>query len=161
MIAVGAATAQTGILTFLFFGHTQNAVYGFVHQIFLQIAVAVSQRRHVLPHLLDPAPPPPAPARRPAHRGLTGLLWDVGRLLYILVLPHMDLHSVYGPFEVSVSLMIWAFLTGLLLLAAPNIPPPATPCASPTRPTSKRRRRRKKPQSRIPVKRPIPERGSS
>ena len=48
---------------------------------------------------------------------ITGLLWDVGRLLYILVLPHMDLHSVYGPFEVSVSLMIWAFLTGLLLLA--------------------------------------------
>jgi membrane protein len=48
---------------------------------------------------------------------ITGLLWDVGRLLYILVLPHMDLQSVYGPFEVSVSLMIWAFLTGLLLLA--------------------------------------------
>ncbi|MGA7350256.1 MAG: YihY/virulence factor BrkB family protein, partial [Acidobacteriaceae bacterium] len=44
-------------------------------------------------------------------------LWDVGRLLYILVLPHMDLQSVYGPFEVSVRLMIWAFLTGLLLLA--------------------------------------------
>ncbi len=29
----------------------------------------------------------------------------------------MDLHSVYGPFEVSVGLMIWAYLTGLLLLA--------------------------------------------
>jgi len=48
---------------------------------------------------------------------IMGLLWDLGRMLYILVLPHMDLHSVYGPFEVSVSLMVWAFLTGLLLLA--------------------------------------------
>ena len=47
---------------------------------------------------------------------LMGLLWDLGRLLYIWVLPHMDLHSVYGPFEVSVGLMIWAYLTGLLLL---------------------------------------------
>jgi len=32
-------------------------------------------------------------------------------------LPHLDLHSVYGPFEVSVGLMLWAFLSGLLLLA--------------------------------------------
>ena len=35
----------------------------------------------------------------------------------VVVLPHLDLHSVYGPFEVSVGLMIWAFLTGLILLA--------------------------------------------
>jgi uncharacterized BrkB/YihY/UPF0761 family membrane protein len=48
---------------------------------------------------------------------VTGLTWDVGRLVYMVVLPHLDLHSVYGAFDVSVSLMIWAFLTGLLLLA--------------------------------------------
>jgi uncharacterized BrkB/YihY/UPF0761 family membrane protein len=38
-------------------------------------------------------------------------------MLYIAALPWMDLHSVYGPFSVSVSLMLWAFVTGLLLLA--------------------------------------------
>ncbi len=40
MLAVCAATVQTGILTFVFFGHTENAVYGFIHHVFLQIAVA-------------------------------------------------------------------------------------------------------------------------
>jgi membrane protein len=38
-------------------------------------------------------------------------------MLYVAALPWMDLHSVYGPFSVSVSLMLWAFMTGLLLLA--------------------------------------------
>jgi uncharacterized BrkB/YihY/UPF0761 family membrane protein len=35
----------------------------------------------------------------------------------VLVLPRLDFGSVYGPFQVSVGLMIWAFLSGLLLLA--------------------------------------------
>ena len=117
MIAVGAATAQTSIVTFLFFGHTQNAAYGFIHQIFLQIAVAfLSVGMFFLIYWILPHRRLPLRAVLPTAV-LTGLLWDVGRLLYILVLPHMDLHSVYGPFEVSVSLMIWAFLTGLLLLS--------------------------------------------
>ena len=38
-------------------------------------------------------------------------------MIYVKVLPWLDLRSVYGPFSVSVSLMMWAFLTGLLLLA--------------------------------------------
>jgi membrane protein len=117
MVAVGAATAQTSILTFLFFGHTQNAVYGFIHQIFLQIAVAfLSVGMFVIVYWILPNRRLPLRAVLPTAV-IMGLLWDVGRMLYILVLPHMDLHSVYGPFEVSVSLMIWAFLTGLLLLA--------------------------------------------
>jgi membrane protein len=117
MLAVGAAAAQTGILTFVFFGHTQNAVYGFIHQIFLQIAVAfLSVGMFLVVYWILPNRRLPIRAVLPTAV-MVGLLWDVGRLLYILVLPHMDLHSVYGPFEVSVSLMIWAFLTGLLLLA--------------------------------------------
>jgi YihY family inner membrane protein len=117
MIAVGVATAQTGILTFLFFGHTQNAAYGFIHQIFLQIAVAfLSVGMYFVVYWILPNRRLPIRAVLPIAI-IMGLLWDLGRVLYILVLPHMDLHSVYGPFEVSVSLMIWAFLTGLLLLA--------------------------------------------
>ncbi|HUB17308.1 MAG TPA: YihY/virulence factor BrkB family protein [Acidobacteriaceae bacterium] len=117
MIVVGVATAQTTILTFVFFGHTQNAVYGFIHQIFLQIAVAVlSVGMFFVVYWILPHRRLPVRAVLPTAV-ITGLLWDLGRLLYILVLPHMDLHSVYGPFEVSVSLMIWAFLTGLLLLS--------------------------------------------
>jgi YihY family inner membrane protein len=117
MLAVGAATAQTGILTFLFFGHTQNAAYGFIHQIFLQIAVAfLSVGMFFVVYWILPNRRLPIRAVLPIAV-IMGLLWDLGRMLYILVLPHMDLHSVYGPFEVSVSLMVWAVLTGLLLLA--------------------------------------------
>jgi membrane protein len=117
MIAVGASMAQTGILTVLFFGHTQNSVYGFFHQIFVQIAVAfLSVGMFFDVYWILPHRRLPIRAVLPTAV-IVGLLWDLGRLLYILVLPHMDLHSVYGPFEVSVSLMIWAFLTGLLLLA--------------------------------------------
>jgi YihY family inner membrane protein len=46
-----------------------------------------------------------------------GVLWEVGKYLYALVLPRLDFQAVYGMFYVSVSLMIWAFLSGLLLLA--------------------------------------------
>ena len=48
---------------------------------------------------------------------VVGLSWEIAKMLYVQALPYMDLHSVYGPFSVSVSLMLWAFVTGLLLLA--------------------------------------------
>ncbi len=117
LIAVGVATAQTHILGFLFFGHTQNAVYSFFHEAFLEIVVAcLSVAVFFMVYWILPHRRLPVRAVLPTAI-ITGLLWDVGRLLYILILPHMDLNSVYGPFQVSVSLMIWAFLTGLLLLA--------------------------------------------
>ena len=117
MFTVVIATAQTAILTFIFFGHTQNIVFGFINHLFLEIAVAfLSVGMFFVIYWILPNRRLPIRAVLPTAI-VTGLLWDFGRLLYILALPHLDLHSVYGPFEVSVSLMIWAFLTGLLLLA--------------------------------------------
>lgn len=116
-LVAGIATAQSRILTFVFFGHTNNAVFGFFHEAFLQIAVAfLSVAMFFVVYWILPHRRLPIRAVLPTAI-IVGLLWDVGRLLYILILPHMDLNSVYGPFQVSVSLMIWAFLTGLLLLA--------------------------------------------
>jgi YihY family inner membrane protein len=116
MVAVCAATVQTGLLTILFFGHTQNVVFGFIHHLFLQIAVAfMSVGMFFFIYWILPNRKLPVWSVLPTAV-MTGLLWDFGRLVYIWVLPHMDLHSVYGPFEVSVGLMIWAYLTGLLLL---------------------------------------------
>jgi YihY family inner membrane protein len=48
---------------------------------------------------------------------LTGVAWEIMKRLYVHSLPWLDLQSVYGPFSISVSIMMWAFLTGLLLLA--------------------------------------------
>ncbi len=116
MVCVFIATAQTGMLTVLFLWHTQNAVYAFIHRVFLQIAIAVlSVGMFLIIYRVLPNRRLPLRAVLPTAI-VTGLTWDLGRLVYMLVLPRLDLHSVYGAFDVSVSLMIWAFLTGLLLL---------------------------------------------
>ena len=48
---------------------------------------------------------------------IIGLLWELAKYMYVLALPKLDFAAIYGPFYVSVGLMIWAFLSGLLLLA--------------------------------------------
>ena len=48
---------------------------------------------------------------------ITGLVWEAAKLLYMAALPRLDLPSVYGPFATSVGLMMWAFLSGLILLS--------------------------------------------
>lgn len=47
---------------------------------------------------------------------IMGLLSEVLKYCYILALPRLNFEEVYGPFALSVSLMFWAFLSGLLLL---------------------------------------------
>ena len=47
---------------------------------------------------------------------LTGLIWELSKYLYILALHWLDFPEVYGPFALSVTLMFWAFVSGLLLL---------------------------------------------
>ena len=117
ILAVVVTTAQTSVLSFVFFGHTDNVVFEVINHLFLQIAVAcLSVGMFFAIYWILPHRRLPVRAVLPTAV-ICGLAWDLGRLVYILVLPHLDLHSVYGPFEVSVTLMIWAFLTGLLLLA--------------------------------------------
>jgi membrane protein len=48
---------------------------------------------------------------------VTGALWDLAKYAYVLLLPWLNLQEAYGPFSISVTLMVWAFLSGLLLLA--------------------------------------------
>ena len=43
------------------------------------------------------------------------------KLAFILALPWLNFGEVYGPFALSVSMMFWAFLSGLLLLAGANL----------------------------------------
>ena len=40
---------------------------------------------------------------------------------YILAVPRLDFQEVYGPFAISVTLIFWAFLAGLLLLAGAHL----------------------------------------
>ena len=48
---------------------------------------------------------------------ITGGVWLISRFIYAAVLPHLDLQSLYGPFYVSVGLLFWAYISGLILFA--------------------------------------------
>jgi uncharacterized BrkB/YihY/UPF0761 family membrane protein len=50
-----------------------------------------------------------------------GLLWEVAKYVYIKALPWLDFHDVYGPFSISITLMFWAFISGLMLLAGAHL----------------------------------------
>lgn len=52
---------------------------------------------------------------------VVGLIWEAAKYLYIWTLPWLNFREVYGPFAVSVTLMIWAFLSGMLLLAGAHL----------------------------------------
>jgi membrane protein/epoxyqueuosine reductase len=47
---------------------------------------------------------------------VTGMIWLLARFLFAMAIPHIDL-SMYGPFYVSVSLLFWAYISGLILFA--------------------------------------------
>ena len=47
----------------------------------------------------------------------TGVIWLVARYLFVAALPHLDLRALYGPFFVSVGLLFWAYVSGLILFA--------------------------------------------
>jgi YihY family inner membrane protein len=52
---------------------------------------------------------------------IMGLLSEALKYAYILALPWLNFQEVYGPFTLSVTMMFWAFLSGLLLLAGANL----------------------------------------
>jgi membrane protein len=117
MASVVLSTGQTTILGFLFFGHTSNFAFTFIAASFLKICGGVaSVGLFFLIYWGLPNRKIPARAVLPTAI-IMGVLWEIAKYLYILTLPHLDLRSVYGPFEVSVGLILWAFLSGLLLLA--------------------------------------------
>jgi membrane protein/epoxyqueuosine reductase len=117
MISVAITAAQQSGLKLLFLGHTDNVVYSFFSHWLLQISAAgASILLFFLIYWVLPNRKLPIRAVLPTAV-VIGLAWELCKMLYVAVLPWMDLQKVYGPFSVSVSLMLWAFITGLLLLA--------------------------------------------
>jgi membrane protein/epoxyqueuosine reductase len=48
---------------------------------------------------------------------ITGLIWLAAKYIFVAVLPHLDLKSLYGAFYVSVGLLFWGYFSGLILFA--------------------------------------------
>jgi YihY family inner membrane protein len=117
LISVAVTAAQKSLLTHIFFGHVDNLAFDFAEGGILRLcALLASIFLFFLIYWILPNRKVPARAVLPTAI-VIGVLWELAKYLYVLVLPRLDFQSVYGPFYVSVGLMIWAFLSGLLLLA--------------------------------------------
>jgi membrane protein len=117
MLSVASTAAQNTLLGWVFFGHTQNLVYQSAsHGAMKFFAVVASILLFFLIYWVLPFRRVPARAVLPTAI-IIGLLWEVAKNLYVRALPWLDFQAVYGPFYISVGLMMWAFLSGLLLLA--------------------------------------------
>jgi YihY family inner membrane protein len=47
----------------------------------------------------------------------TGVIWLAAKYLFMALLPLMHLDELYGAFYVSVGLLLWAYISGLILFA--------------------------------------------
>ena len=115
--SVALAAGQQRATGWIFFGHTNNIVFSFIAGAVLRLfAVTMSILLFFLIYWILPHRKIPAMAVLPTAV-VVGLTWEVAKYLYVLMLPRLDFESVYGPFRVSVGLMMWAFISGLILLA--------------------------------------------
>jgi len=126
MVVLGMAAMLLGagerqILAFLFFHHTDNWVFNGIGYIWLAICTGVAcilfffSIYWLLPNCRVPA--------RSVMRAsiVTGIIWLVAKLIFVAVLPHLDLRALYGPFYVSVGLLFWAYISGLILFAGAQV----------------------------------------
>src|SRR5665213_4126512 len=117
LLSIGVSASHETLLRMLFFGHTGSPAFHVVEKSILKVlGVVASISIFFLIYWILPNRRVRVMAVLPAAI-VTGLLWEAAKLAYIAVLPWLDLQSVYGPFSISVGLMLWAFLSGLILLA--------------------------------------------
>ncbi len=120
LLSVAMTAGNVALLSTVLLGHGVWFVrlVGFlVMKIF---AVAASIAIFFLIYWLLPNGKVPASAVMPTAV-IMGLLSETMKYCYILALPRLNFQEVYGPFALSVSLMFWAFLSGLLLLTGAHL----------------------------------------
>ncbi len=120
LLSVAMTAGNVGLLESLLRGHGTGFVrlVGFI--VMKLFAIAASIAIFFLIYWVLPNGKVPARAVLPTAL-IMGLLSEALKYGYILALPWLNFAEVYGPFALSVSLMFWAFLTGLLLLAGANL----------------------------------------
>jgi membrane protein len=117
LLSIAVSASHETLLRMLFFGHTGTPAFHIVEGSILKVlGVVASILIFFLIYWILPNRRVRVMSVLPAAI-ITGLLWEAAKHAYIAVLPWLDLKSVYGPFSISVGLMLWAFLSGLILLA--------------------------------------------
>jgi YihY family inner membrane protein len=117
MGAIVVNYAARAVMSFVFFGHTDNFVFNGISFLLLAATTGVASILFFFSiyWLMPNCKVPWRPVMRTAV--VTGIIWLVSKYVFEAVLPHMDLPALYGPFYVSVSLLFWAYASGLILFA--------------------------------------------
>jgi membrane protein len=117
MAAVLLSAAQRQIFAFVFFNAKDNYILDALRNGWLGICSGAASILFffsiywVLPNCKVPA--------KSVMRAsvVTGLVWLLSKYIFVAVLPHLDLKELYGPFYISVGLLFWGYISGLILFA--------------------------------------------
>jgi len=120
LVSVVLAAGNQWALQFVMLGH-RNIIFTVITAITLKILATASSigtfflLYWILPHgKVSPRLVLPSAIAM-------GILWELGRYLYVSALPRLNFPEVYGPFSISVTLMFWAFISGLMILAGAQL----------------------------------------
>ncbi|MFZ0808816.1 MAG: YihY/virulence factor BrkB family protein, partial [Candidatus Sulfotelmatobacter sp.] len=120
LLSIALTAGPVAFMEFLLRGYGSGFVRVVGFLMMKLFAMAASIAIFFLIYWLLPNGKVPAKAVLPAAI-IMGLLSEALKYAYILALPWLNFQEVYGPFALSVSMMFWAFLSGLLLLAGANL----------------------------------------
>ena len=117
MASVLLSTWQRQLLGLIFFHHTENFVFQGISYLWLAATTGVASVLFFF-SIYWLLPNRKIPARQVVRTSIiTGVVWLAAKEGFVAVLPHLDLKALYGPFYVSVGLLFWAYISGLILFA--------------------------------------------
>ena len=122
MVALGMSSillnaGMRDLLTVVFFHHTDNIVFNGISFLLLAATTGVASILFFF-SIYWLLPNRKVPWRSVLRTSIyTGVIWLAARYIFVAILPHLDLKALYGPFYVSVGLLFWAYVSGLILFA--------------------------------------------
>jgi membrane protein len=119
-LGMGSIVLNAGardVVATVFFHHTDNFAFNGISFLILTVTTGIASILFffAIYWLLPNRKVSPRPILRTAI--FTGIIWLLARFPFAAVLPHLDLDSIYGPFYVSVGLIFWGYISGLILFA--------------------------------------------
>jgi membrane protein len=117
MGSVFLSTWQRQLLGFVFFHHTDNLVFEGISYLWLAAMTGAASILFFF-SIYWLLPNRKIPARQVIRTSvITGIVWLVAKEGFVVILPRLDLKALYGPFYVSVGLLFWSYISGLILFA--------------------------------------------
>jgi membrane protein len=117
VVSILLSAWQRELLGFIFFHHTDNFVFAGISYLWLAASTGVASILFFF-SIYWLLPNRKIRARQVLRTSIvTGVIWLLAKNIFVAVLPHLDLKALYGPFYVSVGLLFWAYISGLILFA--------------------------------------------